>query len=172
KIFFSLLISYISIIAGVIFSPLLLMMEAIPGQKGLTNWLKLMISNIIPFPLVAALFTIGKLLIDRVGSGENLWVAPFIGTGSTTAQISVLIGVAIIIAVPTVISTVQKSIGAPGIAGMAAGVAAPLAAAGRLVSTPVRVPATQIMAGQQKHFQETVAKEGTGAAIMGFFKRS
>ncbi|MCJ7804974.1 hypothetical protein MUP35_04575, partial [Patescibacteria group bacterium] len=38
KIFFTLLISYISIIAGVIFSPIMLMLEAIPGQKGLNNW--------------------------------------------------------------------------------------------------------------------------------------
>jgi len=171
KIFFTLLISYISIIAGVIFSPIMLMLEAVPGQKGLTNWLKLMISNIIPFPLVAAIFAIGGQLITKVSEGENLWVAPFLGTGSTTAYIPVLIGVAIIIAAPTVISTVQKSIGAPGIAGMAAGVMAPLATAGRLVSAPVRVPAAQIMAGQEKHFQEMVSKEGTVSAIRGLFRR-
>lgn len=170
KIFFTLLISYISIIAGVVFSPIMLMLEAMPGQKGLNNWLKLMISNIIPFPLVAAIFTLGKLLITAVGGGENLWVAPFVGTGNTTAYIPVLIGVAIIIAAPTVISSVQKSIGAPGIAGMAAGVVQPLAAAGRFVAAPVRVPAAQIRAGQEKHFQQMVAEEGTVSAVRGLFR--
>jgi len=174
KIFFSLLISYISIIAGVIFSPILLMLEAVPGQKGLNNWLKLMISNIIPFPLVAAMFGIGGKLMESAGGG-NLWVAPFIGTNSTTASIQVLIGVAIVIATPTVISSVQKSIGAPGIGGIAAGVAAPIAAAGKLVATPVTYPVGRAKAGMEKAYEQQVmtgAQEGgVRGALGGAFSR-
>jgi len=171
KIFFTLLISYISIIAGVIFSPIMLMLEAIPGQKGLNNWLKLMISNIIPFPLVAAIFAIGSLLTKTVGGGEPLWVAPFIGMG-TTAAIPVLIGVAIIIAAPTVISTVQKSIGAPGMAGMAAGVIQPLAAAGKFVATPITYPVSQAKVGLEKYHAEQVGRAYDQGGIRGALTQS
>lgn len=128
KLFFNLLISYISILAGVIFSPFLLILEAIPGQKGLNNWLKLMISNIIIFPLIAAIFAIGGLLVNYSGSG-TLWVAPFLGGGNPTAYIPTLIGVGVIILAPTIVTSVQKAMGTPGLAGMATGVMAPVAAA-------------------------------------------
>ena len=129
KIFFSLLISYLGILVGVIFSPLILLMGAIPGQDSLKSWLKLMMSNILPFPLVAAMFGIGSELMKSV-DGANLWLAPFIGDSTaTTASVQVLIGVAIVIATPTLIASLQKSMGGGGIAGIAGGAMAPIAAA-------------------------------------------
>ena len=131
KLFFNLLICYISILAGIIFSPLMLMLEAIPGQKGLMNWIKMMMANIVPFPIVAIMFMVGSKIIDAYndpGSGP-LWVAPFLGSGSTSTYVPALIGIAIIIATPSVVASVQKAIGTPGIAGMAAGVIAPVTAA-------------------------------------------
>lgn len=171
KIFFSLLISYISIIAGVIFSPVMLMLGAIPGQNGLNNWLKMMISNIIPFPLVAAMFGIGgKLMISA--EGGNLWVAPFLGSNFTTASIQVLIGLAIVIATPTVITSVQKSIGAPGIGGIASGVAAPIAAAGRLVATPITYPVSRARAGMEKAYEQQIASGAQEGGIRGAFGKT
>jgi hypothetical protein len=177
KIFFSLLISYISIIAGVVFSPMMLMLGAIPGQNGLNNWLKLMISNIIPFPLVAAMFGIGGKLMASAGVEDgNLWVAPFIGinggVNETSASIPVLIGLAIVIATPTVIASVQKSIGAPGIGGIASGVAAPIAAAGRLVATPVTYPVGRARAGMEKAYESQIARGAEEGGIRGAFGKT
>lgn len=137
KLFFTLLISYISILAGVIFSPWMLMLEAVPGQKGLMNWLKMMMTNILPFPIVAIMFMVGAKIIENLVPGgpetaevvSTTWVAPFLGMGSTNSYIASLIGIAIILATPSVIASVQKSIGTPGIAGMAGGIIAPITTA-------------------------------------------
>ncbi|PIP80437.1 MAG: hypothetical protein COW84_05215, partial [Gammaproteobacteria bacterium CG22_combo_CG10-13_8_21_14_all_40_8] len=83
KLFFSLLMSYISILLGVIFGPFMLMLSALPGQKGVSNWLKLMLSNIIVFPLTAGIFAIAGIL--KQGAEDNLaqtWLPPFLGTST------------------------------------------------------------------------------------------
>jgi hypothetical protein len=128
KLFFTLIIAYIGIIAGVLFSPLMLILEAIPGQKGLMNWLKMMMTNIIPFIITGVVFMIGGRLVTASQGGE-IWVGPFLGLSETEAYLPSLIGFAIILALPSVISSVQKSIGTPGIAGIAGGVIAPITGA-------------------------------------------
>jgi len=131
KLFFTLIIAYISIIAGVIFSPWLLMLEAIPGQKGLMNWLKMMLTNIVPFIITGVLFLMaGALLEPMREEGTTMWIAPFLGgQGSANTYIPTLIAFGLVLAAPTVIASVQKAIGTPGLAGMAAGVIAPITGA-------------------------------------------
>jgi len=127
KLFFSLLISYISIIVGVIFAPLMLMLEALPGQKGLSSWLKMMLSNIIVFPLTAAIFMLGAILTHGFAQpGQTGWVAPFLGAGWGTESLSPLIGFGIVLLAPSIVDMVKKAIGAPG---LAEGIGAPLGAA-------------------------------------------
>jgi len=132
KIFFNLIVAYISIIAAVIFSPWMLMLEAIPGQKGLINWLKMMLTNIVPFIIVGVIFLIASALMGPVKeAGEGMWIAPFLGGGKGYAEayIPTIIAFGLILATPSVIASVQKSLGTPGFAGMAAGVITPVTAA-------------------------------------------
>lgn len=131
KLFFTLIIAYISIIAAVIFSPWLLMLEAIPGQKGLMNWLKMMLTNIVPFIITGLLFLIASSLLESMKAADGpMWIAPFLGgQGSANTYVPTIIAFGLILAAPTVIASVQKSIGTPGIAGMAAGIAAPITGA-------------------------------------------
>ena len=134
KIFFQLLMSYIGIILGVIFAPLMLMLEALPGQRGLSSWLKMMLSNIIVFPLVAAVLILTAVLTGSegwgvptgvgFGTGTTGWVAPIVG-GVTLETIQALIGFGMLLLLPSIIDMVKKAIGAPG---LAEGLGAPLGA--------------------------------------------
>ncbi|HUS60254.1 MAG TPA: hypothetical protein VMX76_02615 [Nevskiaceae bacterium] len=124
KLFFTLLMSYISILLGVIFAPFMLMLSALPGQKGVSNWLKLMLSNIIPFPLTAAIFalTYKFVAITKDAPSGTTWLPPFLGI-ATKAYIPVLIGLGMILLAPQIVDGVKKAIGAPGIAGIAGALA-------------------------------------------------
>lgn len=134
KVFFQLLTSYISIILGVIFAPLILMLEALPGQQGFGSWLKLMLSNIIVFPLTAIVLMLAAVLTGSqawgvpagvgYGQGTTGWAAPMIGITVDTTQ--ALIGFGMLLLLPSIIDMVKKAIGAPGLAG---GIGAPLGAA-------------------------------------------
>lgn len=159
KLFFTLLISFISIIMGVIFSPLMLMLEAIPGQRGLGNWFKLMLSNIIVFPLTAAIFILGAILVHSYErGGEPGWVAPFLGAGWGTSIIAPLIGMGIVLLAPSIVETAKKAIGAPGVAGLAAGITAPFAGAGAVVTAPIRYVTSPILEASQKARGEAMAE--------------
>jgi len=115
RIFFALLLSYINIILGVIFSPILLALSALPGQKGVSNWLKLMLASILPFPVIAGIFAVATLLRESIGANpEGTWLPPFLGS-STGAYIPALIGVGIIMLAPQVLESIKKTIGAPGL---------------------------------------------------------
>lgn len=168
RLFFSLLISYIGIIIGVIFSPLILMLEAVPGQKGLGSWLKMMLSNIIVFPVTAGIFAIATLLVQpETGGGGEIWVAPFLGREITAGNyITTLIGVGIILLAPSMVDSVKKVIGAPGIA---AGIGAPIGAAAGVVLAPITYPAGVIRAGVEREVGGRVAT-GAGKRVGGFLE--
>ncbi len=148
KVFFQLLMAYIGIILGVILAPLMLMLEAVPGQGGLTNWLKMMLSNIIIFPLVAVVLMLAAVLTGSegwgvpqgigYGQGTTGWVAPMIGIGTDATQ--ALIGFGMMLMLPSIIDMVKKAIGAPGIG---AGVMAPIAGAAGVVTAGPRALWTQ-----------------------------
>ncbi len=138
KLFFSLLMSYISIIVGVIFAPFMLMLEALPGQKGFSNWLKMMLSNIIVFPTTVLIFVLGGVLIGiedwgvkPAGYVAEGWVPPLIQIGS--AYTKGLIGIGIILLAPSIVDMVKKAVGGEGMAGIAAGLAGPRGVVGGVV---------------------------------------
>jgi len=168
KLFFTLLICYITIILGVIFAPLMLALEAIPGQKALGNWIKMMIANIIPFPLVAVIFILTNIIVNNFTAYDVGWVAPFLGAGWGASYLGPLIGLGMVLLTPSIVDQVKKAIGAPGM-GMAAGIGAPLAGAvgvlsgvGRAVSYPVSRPAALIREGYEKKWQRKVTGLGGG----------
>jgi hypothetical protein len=144
KIFFALITSYISIILGIILAPFMLLLEAVPGQKGFANWLKLMISNILVFPATIGIFSLTKVISTRIGGAPGqLWVAPGIGTYTSGNYIGFIIAFGMLMATPSVISSIKKLTGAPEgmgafagglMGGLAAGFA-PIRGAGRAIST-------------------------------------
>ncbi len=110
KLLFALVQSYVMIVVQLITSPLQILMNAMPGSKAFSNWLKKTASYIIPFPVAAAMFIFSAILIgdptkatifrDVFGTGsanpfginqshdfyssfnEDIWLPPFTLTGS------------------------------------------------------------------------------------------
>lgn len=63
KIFFALLIPYVSIILSVIFAPFQILVGAIPGSKGgVGNWLRDLLANVAVFPATFAMLCICAIL--------------------------------------------------------------------------------------------------------------
>lgn len=115
KTWLSLLSAYANIILGIIFSPLQLMIDAIPGQNQFDGWLRNMLANLLSFPAVITMIGIGqylaKLNTNNTGSTPG-FVPPLIGGGDVSA-IQSLIGIAIILTIPKAVEMVQEAIKAP-----------------------------------------------------------
>ncbi|HBD02536.1 MAG: hypothetical protein UX38_C0001G0037 [Microgenomates group bacterium GW2011_GWC1_46_16] len=110
KLLVVLLKSYVMIIVQLVTSPLQLLLNALPGSKAFSGWLKKTASYLIPFPVAAAMFIFSAILVgdptqatifkdvfnngsaNPFGinqshefystSGEKLWMPPFTLTGS------------------------------------------------------------------------------------------
>jgi len=108
QLFFSLLLSYLGIVIGVIFAPFNILFNALPGSNSFIGWLKSLFSNVIVFPVVAGMFLLAAILIgprnnDACGPdnfdnrwcvaedvgyypqtkspGGEVWVPPFLSLG-------------------------------------------------------------------------------------------
>lgn len=116
KAWLSLLGAYANIILGIIFSPIQLMMDAIPGQSQFSGWLKNMLAYILSFPAVLAMILIGVILAKSNGGNDinpaTGFSPPLIGASNPQA-ISSLIGIAIILTIPKAIDMIQEAIKSP-----------------------------------------------------------
>lgn len=172
KLFFQLLLAYISIIINTILSPILLLFNALPGSQSFSTWIRNFLANVIIFPAVALLFLISAVLIGTSGGrwdvqNEGLlksgvpWSPPFIAMDSNIDQLMAVVGLGFILFAPQMVSLLQQSLKAKPLP--AAGVFAPIAAGARVVTAGPRAVAgaigtsARIYAGQKI---ESLAGEG------------
>lgn len=110
----SLLGAYINILLGIISAPILLMMDAIPGQNQFVNWLRSMMTNLLVFPLVTIMLLLGAALTEsqaNCSAGET-FIPPLVGSGCGGPFLA-LIGLGIILTTPRVINILQEALKAP-----------------------------------------------------------
>lgn len=115
KTWLSLLSAYANTILGIIFSPLQLMMDAIPGQNQFEGWLRTMLSNLLAFPAVLAMILIGLILANtnENNPGGQLGFSPPLIGASNQQAIQALIGIAIILTIPKTVEILQETLKAP-----------------------------------------------------------
>lgn len=132
----ALLGAYAQIILAIIFSPVWLMFDAIPGQNQFGKWSRGLLANLMAFPTVFAMIMIAEWIIAMGAANVNQtgFVPPLIG-GSNFAGMASLVGLGIILTIPATVKIVQEALKAPafkygnewlssGTAGFAGGVAA------------------------------------------------
>ena len=123
RIFFMLLFGYIKLLLLVIFSPLILLFEAIPGQNAFGDWIKSLIGELIMFPAVIVLLMVGEAITsistfnlpDIAVQNQNIWSPPFLtpvaGGGSSGETLSILVGVGLIFLIPDLVKQLKEWIG-------------------------------------------------------------
>mgnify|MGYP001085794962 CR=1 FL=1 len=121
RLFFILLTSYMKILLYILFSPLLLILEAIPGKNAFSSWFKNLLAELATFPLVVIVILLGNLIITTVNFypwpvfGVNqIWAPPFLYNLNQQAW-QFLIGYGIVLITPDLIKLFKGSLGAKGI---------------------------------------------------------
>lgn len=109
RIFFLLFKSYIKILLLVIFSPVILLLTAIPGQKMFSIWIKQMLSNLIAFPIVSTLIVLSSV-ISQLDSEGKLWTPPFLYSNQNR-PVLLLVSVGILFIIPDVVKAVRGALG-------------------------------------------------------------
>ncbi|MBI4225549.1 hypothetical protein HY612_00375 [Candidatus Roizmanbacteria bacterium] len=114
RIFFMLFRAYIEIILLVVFAPILLIFEAVPGRNVFSWWLKNLFGNIISFPLVVILLIVGNIIIESPSAGGSIWIPPLLPY-IDHADFVILIGIGILFLIPDLVKMVKELMGIKGL---------------------------------------------------------
>jgi len=111
RLFFALLKVYIEIIINIAFSPVILMMGAIPGQNPFGKWVKDLVGNLAVFPMILIILIMYDV-IRAAAEGTNGGFLPPYVTGYTAADaLPLLAGTALILALPNAVEETKKAFG-------------------------------------------------------------
>ena len=121
RIFFLLFSSYLQILLLIIFSPIFIMLDLIPGSKmGFAQWFKNLAGELIAFPTVIVIFLISHIIASSVSFGwggtgaESLFTPPFL-TGIDPSTLATLISIGLTLLIPDLIKAIKQGIGAKGV---------------------------------------------------------
>ncbi len=113
RLFFLLFSSYIKLLLFIAISPILLLMEAVPGQSAFTNWLKNIVSQLIVFPTIIALIIFSVILMRNAApSGSdpsNLLQPPFL-FGIDPSSFGLILGFFFLFMIPDIVKVVQQTL--------------------------------------------------------------
>jgi len=110
KIFMTLFNSYLKIFLYIIFAPVLLLFESIPGKNIFTWWLKSLISELLYFPVLVTLLLIGNIIQNIAASGVQMWQPPFL-MGIDPNTYSILVGMMILLLIPDFMKLIRELLG-------------------------------------------------------------
>lgn len=117
KIFFAMLFVYVDIFLSITVSPLLLMLEAIPGQNSLMKWMRGLLVNLAVFPLVIVIVLLARIIFNSSYTSEKIWEPPFVNAVQGQGNLQLLIGGVLIYSIPQIIKTFRKKLGGESLLG-------------------------------------------------------
>lgn len=140
KLFFTLLITYVTIMLLTVFAPFIFLLQALPGQNGAKGWFKQMAANIAVFPTVVAMILLAGVIagVDSYGAadaqfkeGQQPFNPPLLG-GFASQDMGSLVGLGIMLMLPSAAKMIKETIGVKdaGPLGIGMGAAMGAAAAG------------------------------------------
>lgn len=112
RVFFMLVSAYISIIMSLLVAPFQLLMTALPGSTAFADWIKNLISNLMVFPITAAMLLIGTYLTryESVFGKGSIWTPPLISEGGGQRGMAGVIGLGILLSIPTIVNSLKESL--------------------------------------------------------------
>lgn len=119
RLLFILLKSYAYVLLNIIFAPIILMAQAIPGINTFKKWLMSIIANLSPFVMVFFLLVVQGSMNKYFSQSDNIsgFIPPYligVGNGASTKSIGTVIGLAILLALPEIVENIKKKLGGDG----------------------------------------------------------
>jgi len=111
QIFFILIKSYLQITMSIIFSPIILLFEALPGNNNFSFWVKGLLGELLTFPIIITLLLVEKIMFMTMTYPGDFWAPPFL-VNLNPGTFSVIFGLGLFLIIPDIIKLVKESIGA------------------------------------------------------------
>lgn len=109
RLFIYFLGAYIKILVALIFGPVQILFEAMPGTNAFASWFKNLLSNILVFPVGALMFMLSAVFIKFSNDPSPVWSPPFASLGGFNAvSIFSWVAMGIMFAIPSVTNSIQE----------------------------------------------------------------
>lgn len=103
--------AYIQIILALVFAPLQILLEAIPGNNSFENWMKNLIANMIVFPIGALVFMLAAIFLQMSNApSQSLWYPPFTAFFAGNQAIGALLAIGVLFALTDIAGQVQAAL--------------------------------------------------------------
>jgi hypothetical protein len=110
KTFWLLMGTYVSIVLMIMFAPLYIALNALPGNNSFMNWIKQLSILLLTFPLVLALLLVALFFMQSPDLNE-MWTPPFVAGIASQQAIQALIAGTLLFNIPKMITKVRESLG-------------------------------------------------------------
>jgi len=121
RLFFLFLGAYVQIIFQVVFGPLYILSDVIPGNNNIAMWIKNIVANLSVFALSGILFMLTIAFQQRANDfGQPIWVPPYTSINASVSSISSLFTIGVLFMLPNIVNQFRqaiKSAGGPNMAG-------------------------------------------------------
>ncbi len=109
RLFLLLFNSYIQLIIAVIFGPLQLLTEAIPGKSAFGDWIRNIIANLVVFPATMMVIILSAYFATQ-SENKGMWMPPLIGVSdkSNTGLFNGILSLMILFIAPNLVASVKK----------------------------------------------------------------
>ncbi len=110
RIFFMLFATYIRIFLMIVFSPIILLFEALPGKKAFGWWFKNLFMEIMTYPIVVVIFVLSYLIMNTLPATTNVWRPPFL-TELQAEPFIIMLAMGIVFLVPDLVKLLKDLMG-------------------------------------------------------------
>lgn len=87
-------------------------MGVLPGSTSFNDWIRNLVSNLLVFPIGAAVFMLAAIFVNFANQGTGaMWVPPFTSfVPSTGSGIGALLAMGILFALPNIVNSVKETL--------------------------------------------------------------
>lgn len=102
--------AYIQIVIAMLFGPIQILMEAIPGTNSFVSWIQHLITNLIVFPVGIIFFMLSGVFANFAQQNNAIWTPNLATLSFNGTAISSLISLGILFAIPTVGTAIKEAL--------------------------------------------------------------
>ena len=113
RLFFMFLTAYVNIVLALLIGPIQLLLEAFPGSNSFSSWIKNLLSNLVVFPVSAAMFMLAitfSTFADANDSIGKIWSPPFLSLSPSAQSVAALFSLGVLMIIPTVVNSIKETL--------------------------------------------------------------
>lgn len=115
--------AYLRILINTLFAPMILLLGVLPGRSMVGNWLKMLLADLIVFPVVMVMIVLAGVMTKIPVEDGSFWQPPFLFSSIYPGAFRAILSIGIMFLIPQVVKNMRGLLGVkPSSFGFGAGI--------------------------------------------------